>query len=257
MKIECILMIMGLTGLASHAAVLSHYSFDSDYTDGSGNGNDATLTDVGTVGNSGITTTIGESVFGGGAMEFSTDRDYLAFSAQALNGDYTISFWAQQDDAARGWNMAIGERDTNVSFISLRGTGDDVVRWRGSEWVNTSPASSQEEFASVSDTAWHHYAVVGAGTTISLYRDGTLVNTVAGENTDFTVDTIGAAFFSANDFDFEGRIDEVWILDEAADATTVSNLYTTNTLNGVPEPRTAMLASVAVLFLARRRRKSV
>jgi len=252
MKLKITMMLLGLTGLTSHAALLSHYSFDSDYTDSSGNGNDATLTDVGTMGNSGITTT---SVFGGGAMDFSNERDYLAISAQVLNGDYSISFWAQQDDAARPWNMVMGQRDTNVDFITLRGTGEDVVRWRGSDWVNTSPNDAQEEFASTSDTAWHHYAIVGEGATISLYLDGTLVSMASGENPDFTVDTIGAAFLSANGFDFQGRLDEVWILDEAVDAATVTNLYNTNTLDGVPEPGTVMFASVTVLFLARRRRR--
>ena len=250
MKKQNTMMLLSLTGLASQAAVLSHYPFDSNYTDSSGNGNDATLTDIGTMGNSGITTTVGESVFGGGAMEFSTDRDYLAIPSQVLAGDYSISFWAQQFDAARPWNMALGERDTNVNFVSLRGTGADVVRWRGS----ANSVATQEEFAATSDTAWHHYTVVGEGDTVSFYLDGSLVSAGAGKNTDFTVDTIGAAFFSANGFDFEGRIDEVWILDEAADATTVSNLFTTNTLDGVPEPGSAMLSSLAVLFLVRRRR---
>ena len=43
---------------------------------------------------------------------------------------------------------------------------------------------------------------------------------------------------TSNDFDFDGQIDEVWILDEAADATTVNNLYT---LNAIPEPSALLL----------------
>ena len=250
-------MLLSLTGLASQAAVLSHYSFDSDYTDSSGNGNDATLTDIGTIGNSGITTNAGESVFGGGAVEFSAEGEYIGIPTQVLNGDYSISFWAQPDDAARGWNMAIGQRETNNSFIALRGTGADVVRWRGAAWSSAADnAAAQQEFAATSNTAWQHYAIVGEGSTMSLYLDGSLVSTDSGKNTDFTVETIGEAFFAANDFDFEGRIDEVWILDEAVDATTVSNLFTTNTLDAVPEPGSVMLSCVAGLFLARRRRNS-
>lgn len=245
------MMLLSLTGLASQAAVLNHYTFDSDYTDSSGNGNDATLTDVGTLGNSGITTTTGESVFGGGAMEFSADSDYLGMTVQVLNGDYSISFWAQQE-VTKAFNMVLGQRETNNSFIALLDADD--LRWRGSAWVNTAPTSNNVNFDAEADTDWHHYVVVGEGTTMSLYLDGSPVSASTVSNTDFTVDTIGEGFFAGNGFDFEGRIDEVWILDEAADAATVSNLYATNTLDGVPEPGTVMFASVAVLLLARRRR---
>jgi len=213
-------------GVNSHAGVFAHYSFDADYTDSSGSGRHGTLTDVGAVGNSAITTAAGASVFGGGAMDFSDDRDYIALPSQTFSSGvpYTISFWAQKDDAARDWNMVIGQRDGTSFFIAPRGSSDNTIRWRSS----SSAGNRQADFASVSDTAWHHYAIVADGTTISYYFDGVIVGTATNKLTGFIIDTIGEAYTSSSDFDFQGRIDEVWILDEAADAGMISGLYNKN-----------------------------
>lgn len=245
------LCVLAFVVPATYGAVVRHYSFDTDFTDSSGNGQDGTLTDVGTVGNSMITTTAGTYMFGGGAMDFSDDRDYIAVPSLTFGSGsaYTISFWAQKDDAARDWNMAIGQRDNTSFFIAPRGSANNTLRWRSSD----STAGRQEDFSVTSDTDWHHYAVVASGTTISLYLDGGFVSSGTGKQTGFIVDTIGEAYTSANDFDFQGRIDEVWILNEAADATTISNLHSFNSL--VPEPSSTIFFGVAgLLFILRRRR---
>jgi len=211
----------------SHAGVFAHYSFDTDYTDSSGFDRHGTLVDVDTIGNSGIIKDAGASMFGGGSMDFSDDRDYIELPSQTFSSGvpYTIAFWAQKDDAARDWNMVIGQRDNINFFIAPRRSPENIIRWRSS---NRTDERRQEDFASVSDTDWHHYAFVSDGTDLSYYFDGVLVGTAVDHLTGFIIDTIGEAYLAANDFDFQGRIDEVWILDEAADAEMIGGLFTQN-----------------------------
>lgn len=91
------------------AAVVAHYSFDTDYTDSSGNGNHGTMIDVGTPGNSGITNAAGQSVFGGGAVSFSNDRDRVATSVKprrtgCIGGSFILARCPRTSDRSRtGW----------------------------------------------------------------------------------------------------------------------------------------------------------
>lgn len=246
--------MLGLSCLPSQAAVVSHYSFDSDFTDGSGNGNNATLTDVGTLGNSGIISTAGNFVFGGGAMDFSDERDYLAIPSRTFGTGtaYTVSFWAQVDDASRQWNMVTGRRGDTIFFIAPNGSSDNL-RWRS----NTGATGTRQVDAEtgVNDTAWHHYVVtVDTFKNLSVYLDGGLVSTTANVETGFITDTIGAAYTAGGALDFRGRIDEFWLLDEAADQAMVTNLFSFNSLTPIPEPSTAMLGVVGLLFVVRRKR---
>ena len=70
-------VVLGLLcwAASSHAAVVAHYSFDTDVQDVSGNGNGGTLVDVGTTGNSGVTTNTGAWMFGSGALHLDAERD--------------------------------------------------------------------------------------------------------------------------------------------------------------------------------------
>jgi|GEM_PF-2510123 len=43
-------------------------------------------------------------------------------------------------------------------------------------------------------------------------------------------DATGEAYSAGNDFDFHGQIDEMWIFNEALDATAISNLKQFNSL---------------------------
>jgi hypothetical protein len=208
----------------SQAGVYAHYSFDSNYEDQSGFGRHCTLTDVGVLGNSVIVTTAGHSKFGGGSMDFSDDRDFLSLPSSKVFGSgtpYTISFWAQRDSAVRAWDMVIGQANSENYHIAF--SGSNTLRWSG---AGTS-SGRLHDFSITSDTAWHHYAIVADGTSLRFYLDGALVSTATNILTGFRVFTIGAAF-TDGDFHFQGRVDEVWILDEAADATMVNGLYVSN-----------------------------
>ena len=75
-----ILSALALLPASSNAALLAYYSFDSDFTDSSANSNDLTVA----TGTPTITSTAGEYVFGGGALDADSTLDteeYLNLTA--------------------------------------------------------------------------------------------------------------------------------------------------------------------------------
>lgn len=221
------------------AAVWAHYSFDTDYSDVSGNARNGTLTDVGTAGNSGIITTPGDFKFGNGAMNFHAERDYIEIPAKVFNSGspYTIAFWARKASGDTGnagdWDMVIGDRAVTGFFIALGDTPgtNPGLRWRSLD----SSTARQADFATTKDNLWHHYAIVASGTTITLYVDGQLFGSPAtGKQTGFQFNTIGEAYPNTNDFDFNGQIDEVWVFDEALSAPAVGALFQNNDPDSAP-----------------------
>jgi len=220
----------------SHAGVHSHYTFDSSYTDSSGNDRNGTLTDVATLGNSGITTTPGEFKFGGGALNLGQDHDYVAVPTSTFGSGspYSIAFWAKKSPGDTGeaaqFDMIIGEAGTSAFFLALSdqaagASGRLGLRWRG---ANATEAARQANFAAPDDTAWHHYAFVASGTTITWYVDGILTGTDTGKLTGFTFNAIGDAYPTSADFDFNGQIDEMWVFDEALTPEKVVALRDSN-----------------------------
>ena len=222
--------------LPASAGVWAHYPFDTDFSDTSGNLRHGTLTDAGTAGNSGIVGTAGDFKFGTGAMNFSADRDFIAIPAKTFSSGipYTIAFWARKaagdTGGAADWDMVIGDSSNTNFFIALNDVTGTGMRWRSS----SSAAERQADFAVVKDYNWHHYAVVASGSTITLYVDGTLFSSATGKLTGFTLNSIGEAYTAANDFDFNGQIDEMWIFDEALGAPAVSALFQFNDISGIP-----------------------
>lgn len=216
------------------AGVFAHYTFDTDYVDASGNGWDGTLVDIGTTGDSGITTDAGAWKFGGGGLNLSADRDYVSVTSKTFSSGvpYSIAFWARKAPGDTGdpvlWDMAIGQRDNANFFIGLNnGTG---IRWRSS----STATNRQADFTAPDDTEWHHHVITAdnAGT-IAYYLDGSWVASSNNLLTGFIVDTIGEAYSTARDFDFHGQLDEVWIFDETLSAASVSNLFLYNVVTAV------------------------
>lgn len=220
----------------AHAGVVAHYSFDTDYSDSSGNDNHGTLVDVDTLENSGITTTAGEFVFGGASMNFSADRDYVDIPSKTFGTGtaYTITFWAKKAPGDTGdpelWDMVIGQRDNTIFFIALNdalGVGDRIgFRWRS----NTAATGvRQGDYVAPNDNNWHHFALTASTTgTHTFYVDGDQVAVTEGVQTGFILDTIGEAYTTQRDFDFHGQIDEVWFFDEELAPAGISGLYSQN-----------------------------
>lgn len=160
-------------------------------------------------------------------MDFSNDRDYLAVPSRTFGTGtaYSISFWARVNSASRQWNMVLGQRGNTNFFVAANGQNNNL-RWRSN---NNASGTRQVDFnTGVNDTDWHHYVLVATSNrTLRLYLDGAVVSTSSSVQTGLIIDSIGAAY-TDGDFDFQGQLDEVWIFDEALDATAVAGLYDGN-----------------------------
>ena len=231
---------MVMVGIALFAAqgmadVLSHWTFDSDYTDSGSTTNHGTLDDVGTIGDSGIVTN--DTKFGGGAMNFAVEEgfyDDINLSLVSMNyTDFTVSFWANKDGTHNSnHGTVIGyEPTTTYDHIGLYygGSGIDQLRWRGH---NTLAGGSGANWNVTRDSEWHHYVIVGTagatqGTgTVEAYRDGVSLGVVSNLGVRMSYDAIGAG--NQAHYNFDGQLDEVWVFDEAITAGQVQGLMHNN-----------------------------
>lgn len=229
--------------VTASAGVYAHYSFDADDSDSSVNQRDGTLVDTETTGNSGIVSSPGSFKFGGGTMNFSGDRDYVTVPLKSFSSGtpYTIAFWARKEPGDTGdralWDMVIGQRESSNFFIGLGdSSGETGLRWRSAGTTT----DRQADFSVPKDNIWHHYAVVASGTTITLYLDGQPFGSATGMLTGFTFDTIGDGYPSTRRFGFHGQIDEMWVFDEALDASAVSRIHLLNDAGVAPSTATRL-----------------
>ncbi len=239
---------------AASAETIFHYSFDTDYSDSSGNGFHGTPHDGNGNGNTdgvSITNAAGEYVFGGGAANFTAERDFVVIPEQLIGSGnpYSLSFWARDlsDDTTGG--MVLGRTQSGDASLFFLWHWNGYFRWRGSGNV----AARQADFDYVRDNEWHHWALVagdfdedGELDDITLYRDGVLLGTDSGNLTGFIVDSIGEGYGSNLNFDWEGQIDEVWMFSKALSPGEIRSLRWSNV---IPEPATAALLACGLLLL--------
>jgi hypothetical protein len=259
------------------AGVFAYYSFDTNFADGSGNGRNGTFTEAGTgnvLGNSGITTTSGNYIFGGGGLnivgEAGAPRDYVAVSPSTFtNADtFTMAFWARRSPGDTSgpyqWDMVIGSTANTGNFIALHDGSNSGVDSAnegvfGALRLRTGGINppQQSDWLSINetDTAWHHHVVVmnGADDTSSYYLDGVLVSTQTGKSSSpFTYNAIAASYTDTADYDFRGQLDEFWIFDQALTGTEVSSLMN---INAIPEPSTVVAGVLGLCWLGVQVRK--
>ena len=240
----------------SSGALLAHYSFDSDFTDSSANSND--LSTGG--GTPNITSTSGEFVsktgFGTGALNLDKgSNEWLAPTVNLkfqhirrlvgeLLGAAASRRWHRdrhghwRQHHHRQLHLAAGQQQRGArpalparrcGHICKRTTTQPVtipVSTIGSWWL-TVPARS-----------------LSTGTILISERQA------VGGGTDFDINAVGSGYTGTNQI-FDGQIDELYIFDEAISATTVGNLFNTNT---IPEPSSLALMALGGLAFTRRRR---
>jgi len=226
--------------------LLAYYSFDSDFTDGSGNGYDLMVA----TGTPTITHTAGEYVFGGGALDADSTistQEYLNLTNPITfsNSDaWSVACWARRrpgtDDRS---GMVIGDPSNTVDFVRLSNNAAQVqgLRFRSSVNQNANFGGFPD------DNQYHHWAVIadGAGN-VTLRRDN-VVQPAQSIDSSFSITSVAHAY-SATTQSMDGRIDELYIFDEAIDAAAVDNLY-----HNLPEPATPALLGLGGLALLRRR----
>ena len=243
------------TSAQASAALISHYSFDSDYslTGGSYSGS---LSKVETSGATvSITNTAGEHVFGGGAADFAStisNEAYLSLSQSISFGSsnpWSISFWSRRDpNADDRQGMVIGDTSNSTDFIWRSNNPSQVegLRFRNS-------GNTTYDFDGFPDSnSFEHWVVVSDGSgTITTYRNSVAQTPKTSASGTFNINGIGSAYNSAVQT-MNGQIDELYIFDEAIDATTVGNLFNSNT---IPEPGSLTLVGLGGLRVVLRRNR--
>ncbi len=200
--------------LTLSAQTLTHsYNFNSDLSDGTGTAN-------GTV--------HGAASVSGGNLVLGANGDYISFDGTQLGlntySATTLEFVIKSQNAFNGWNWAWYFGDSNA-VNSVRGgfyTWSQIVGHG-----NTDGADAW--YATTEDGNWHHIVYVFTGTTMSIYKDGTLLGTTTG-GTSLTIGTaqnyIGKGNDGWGDPTWRGLVNEFNIYQGAMSAGAVSTRAT-------------------------------
>ncbi len=225
--------------LSADAGVRAYYPFDSgsQFTDSSANSNDLSIGGGTPV----ITTTAGEFVFGGGALDLNkAENEYLVpasnFSFSTTDA-WSVSFWARRRPGAGiSTGMVVGDNTTTDSFIWLP---DNSTQVQGLRFRPVGVGTGYNgDYATGHDTDFHHWVVVADGSgTLRVYRDNVDLDTISPTGgSDFDIKAIGSGYTGTNQI-FDGQIDELYIFDEAIGSTTVGELFN-NTFGSDTTPPT-------------------
>jgi hypothetical protein len=157
--------------------------------------------------NNGVTALADKSKFGGKSLYFD-GVSYLTVPL-AVNGDFTADFWAYTasfaTDCPTPFSMPIGSN--RGVFVYLMSDTTYLC--------DMSPNLISSQCAQVAAGAWHHYAVVRNGTTMSLFIDGEKKTSIAGVTTINDTIVLGCLPSAASASYFNGYIDEFRVSDIA------------------------------------------
>lgn len=246
------------TATTSQAAIVSYWSFDSDFTaDVGGSAYDLTAVNGATAGDAG-------GQFGNAATFERANSEYAVTGGNVLtaNADFSYSAWYNfnvsditgsnryfvlETSAANGisgteaWTASVGLRDLS---------GTDSVQ------VFTSPSNQVGETGSTAST-WHNIIVTydSSAQTITAYLDGTQFATDTQASTTAVEGLVIGGHRSGTGRNFDGQIDDVAFFDHVLTSTQISALQTQAANVAVPEPSSAALLGLGGLALILRRRK--
>jgi hypothetical protein len=166
------------------------------------------------------------------ALHFDGIDDYVqvaSASNQIANATgISISVWVYPTNPASAWPDFDGfggfRNDANCDFYlcQLSSTGIEA-RFR-----NSSGSAFDITSSTLVLNTWQHYVLTFNGNLLSLYRNGVLLNSVAASGTiaNTTVPLhIGKLVYSANNFSYQGKIDEFSLWSKGLTASEVSSLY--------------------------------
>jgi len=184
-------------------SLVAHITFDTDYSDSSGRGNNASPVAGGSSPDSGPKLVTGKL---GKAMQFTTKQDgsvidYATFGYPddlkfVDNVDFTVSLWAnytlQVDDPALISNKDWGSSGNPGWGIFAQDNGHYRVNTTGTAGTKYDQGSSITPL--IRDGTWHHILLSHArGAVISVYTDGVL-NSTRPDQTTGSVDTDGLGY---------------------------------------------------------------
>lgn len=171
------------------------------------------------------------------ALDFDGIDDVaIAANASSLiaNGNFSMAAWVYPTNPAAGWpnfdGMVGFRNDSNADlyFLQLSSTNMEV-RFR-----NSSGSNFDIVYNGLALNTWNHFAATYDGSMLRLYHNGAAVAMVAanGAITNTTSSLyLGSLPFQSNDFDFDGRLDDVCLWNRALSPAEVSTWYTACTPN--------------------------
>jgi len=267
-----------LAASAAHGALLAHYTFDetsgTTVFDSSGNGLHGTIAG-GAIGTEGAITSV--AGISGNALQFSDDSHLITISStdwgegenlKVANG-FTISTWLNWTDSSSNRGAALtftqlgsGNRSVDLGVgggVNAHGSVYARVR-RGNSINDTNPGTASDPPNGGFNTGdWQHVVGVFTSTGMTVFVNGVSVDSWSGTTlTTNSLDllTIGAYradSVSSTTSHFIGAIDDIQIYNGALTTNEISFLFN-NPGIAIPEPAAALLGSLGLLVLLRRRR---
>ena len=206
--------------------LVARYDFSGNTNDGSGNNNNGTI-------NGGVTTTTDRFGAANSAYSFNGTSGYIdcgTSSAFALN-DFSISAWVLKQSSgteicivskSSGVGGEIGYRlETNPDDKSDCVWSQEGIIKAGTGYVTSNTI--------LNNTNWYHLVAIKSGSTMMIYVNGVLENTLAGMTASFNTNhplLIGAnTYISGASYFWNGKIDDIRIYNRALNANEVTQLY--------------------------------
>src|SRR3989338_6694818 len=230
--------VTGLTRPSNYLGLVGHWTFDGKDTPGraldvSGQANHGNLVSMSTS-TSRVPGKIGQGLkFDGVNDEINLDN--LTNFDFSQENQFTISTWlfpggsnASDNIFTRG--SAFDSADDVVYYLAILNT--DATRWTTRVSDGTNQITVNGAIGTVSVNQWQHITTVWNGTTLNLYKNGTLLTSGTGTFTglwDGNQDadremSIGAEGRSEDQY-WNGKIDDVRIYNRALSAGEITQLY--------------------------------
>jgi hypothetical protein len=156
--------------------------------------------------------------------EFDGSNDYVSIGNESyydVTGPLTVAVWLKVDQFDLTWQAIVAKGDS--AWRLSRNSNDGRLHFACS---GLSP-QSVESVTSVDDDLWHHVVAVYDGSTLSLYIDGSLDNSVSASG---SISTNGYNVYIAENSQATGRYWDGWLYDvrlyaRALTATEIAELY--------------------------------
>lgn len=231
--------IQELYGATDDDGLVAHYPFNGNANDESGNGHDGTV--------NGATLTADRFGNADSAYLFDGINDRIELADEAAfdfehTDAFSQSFWIKTSDATAGNKSLYAKM---LKYYPT--TGYNVLLIDGKLRVYLINAHPSNEIAVdgttlLNDDQWHHVVVSYDGTSsvegMAIYIDGVeevsdvRVNALSGSTLNDVVPTIGSR---ADQYSFNGLIDDVHIYSRALSEAEIQELYSTTTECALPD----------------------